>query len=50
MKTPEPKYRPPAYFLLAFLVFFQAVSGLFGGGALVLHPDGSALQIRPYPP
>lgn len=39
------KSRPVGFYILAALIFFQAVSGLFGGGALVLDPTGSTLQM-----
>lgn len=45
MKTPEPKTRPAGYYLLSLMVFFQTLSGLYGGGALALYPDGSALRM-----
>ncbi|NGP89726.1 hypothetical protein [Fodinibius halophilus] len=32
-------------YILMFLVFFQAVSGLYGGGALVWDPSGATLQM-----
>lgn len=37
--------RPPAVYILWFLVLFQAASGLFGGGALLASPTGSLLQM-----
>lgn len=36
---------PVGFYLLAVLIFFQAASGLFGGGALMLDPTGSLLQM-----
>ena len=39
------KSRPIALYLLAGLMLFQALSGLFGGGALILDPTGHSLQI-----
>lgn len=39
------KSAPFTYYLLVALVFFQAVSGLIGGGALVLAPDGSLVHM-----
>ncbi len=39
------KSAPFTCYLLVALVLFQAVSGLIGGGALVLAPDGSLVQM-----
>ncbi len=39
------KNRPFAAYLLLFLIFFQGLSGLFGGAGLVLDPSGRSLQI-----
>lgn len=39
------KSRSISFYILTFLIFFQAVSGLFGGGALVLDPTGSTLKM-----
>ena len=36
---------PLSYYLLVALVFFQAVSGMIGGGALVLRPDGTLVHL-----
>ena len=33
------------FYILEVLIFFQAASGLFGGGALILDPTGSLLQM-----
>lgn len=37
--------RPPAVYILWILVLFQAVSGLFGGVALLASPTGALLQM-----
>lgn len=37
--------RPPAVYILWVLVLFQAVSGLFGGVALLASPTGALLQM-----
>jgi len=37
--------RPTLIYLLLALIFFQGVSGIFGGIGLVLDPSGRALQI-----
>ncbi|MCO6490798.1 MAG: hypothetical protein J5I98_20440 [Phaeodactylibacter sp.] len=37
--------RPAALYILAFLVFFQCASGLFGGGSLIADPSGASLQM-----
>ena len=34
-----------SFYILELLIFFQAVSGLFGGGALVMDPTGSLLKM-----
>lgn len=34
-----------SFYLLMGLIFFQGISGLFGGGALVLDPSGEVLQM-----
>ena len=34
-----------AYYLLAGLMIFQALSGLWGGGALILDPSGGLLHM-----
>ena len=39
------KYRPFAVYILCLLMFFQAVSGIFGGIALVIRPDGYILHM-----
>ena len=36
---------PFSFYILEVLIFFQAISGLFGGGALILDPTGSLLQM-----
>ncbi|MFH5834250.1 hypothetical protein [Halalkalibaculum sp. DA384] len=40
-----PKSRSISFYILTFLIFFQAVSGLYGGGALVLDPTGDILKM-----
>ena len=42
-----PISRPLAPYLLLLLMFFQAVSGFFGGVTLLLKPDGSLMQFPP---
>lgn len=37
--------RPLAVYILWFFIFFQAVSGLWGGSALVADPTGALLQM-----
>jgi len=44
MKSKKPK-RSWSVFLHLFLIFFLAVSGLIGGGALIIKPDGALLQM-----
>ena len=39
------KARPLSVTLLTFLVLFQALSALFGGGALLLDPSGHLLGV-----
>lgn len=36
-----------SFYLLLILILFQGASGLYGGGALVLDPSGTFLQIPP---
>ena len=36
---------PVGFYILEVLIFFQAASGLLGGGALMLDPTGSVLQM-----
>jgi hypothetical protein len=45
MNTNYSRSKPISFYILAFLIFFQAVSGLFGGGALVIDPSGSLLNM-----
>ncbi|MDR8393949.1 hypothetical protein NC796_22535 [Aliifodinibius sp. S!AR15-10] len=45
MNTPDTQSRLPSFYLLAFLIFFQAISGLLGGAMLVLDPTGSMLHM-----
>lgn len=33
------------YYMLLALIFFQGISGLYGGGALILDPTGGGLQM-----
>lgn len=40
-----PKSRSYSFYLLAALILFQGVSGLFGGASLVWDPTGEALQM-----
>lgn len=40
-----PESRSISFYTLFALLFFQGISGLFGGGALVLDPTGSILQM-----
>ncbi|WP_212747642.1 hypothetical protein [Fodinibius saliphilus] len=35
----------PIIYVLMFLVFFQAASGLYGGGALIWDPSGTILEM-----
>jgi len=37
--------RSLSFYLLMGLLFFQGISGLYGGGALVLDPSGGILQM-----
>ena len=37
--------RPLASWVLIFLQFFLGLQGLFGGGAFLLAPDGSLIQM-----
>jgi hypothetical protein len=39
------KYRPFIVYILFLFMFFQSVSGLAGGFALVIKPDGSILNM-----
>ncbi|MEL7833476.1 hypothetical protein [Fodinibius sp. Rm-B-1B1-1] len=39
------KSKPVSYYLLLAFLVFQGISGLFGGGALIWNPTGSALQM-----
>lgn len=41
----SPKSKSIGFYILMVLLFFQTISGLFGGGALVLDPTGNSLQI-----
>lgn len=41
----SPKSKSISFYALLALLFFQGMSGLFGGGALVLDPTGSTLQM-----
>jgi hypothetical protein len=45
MKTTGRRNRPLGAILLALLVGFQALSGLFGGGVLVADPSGGLLRM-----
>ncbi len=40
-----PKRNSAAYFILLALIFFQGISGLYGGGALVLDPTGGTMKM-----
>jgi hypothetical protein len=37
--------KPFPVYMLLILLFFQALSAIFGGGALVLDPSGGLLQM-----
>jgi hypothetical protein len=41
----ETKPKPKTIFILLILLAFQALSGLFGGAALVLDPSGSSIRL-----
>lgn len=34
-----------SYYILMALIFFQGVSGLYGGGALIIDPGGELLEL-----
>ncbi len=40
-----PDKRPISFYALLTLLFFQSVSGLYGGGALIMDPTGNLLQM-----
>lgn len=40
-----PKSSSFSFYILSALILFQAASGLYGGGALILDPTGSSLQM-----
>jgi hypothetical protein len=44
MESKKPK-RSWSVFLHLFLIFFLAVSGLIGGGAFIIKPDGTLIQM-----
>jgi len=39
------KYRPFAVYLVCLIMFLQAISGIAGGLALIIRPDGSILKM-----
>jgi len=41
----DTKPRPITIYILLILLAFQALSGLFGGAALVLDPSGSSIRL-----
>jgi hypothetical protein len=47
MGTDSTHKKPVALYVLAFLMFFQAVSGLYGGISLVADPTGGLLKMGP---
>jgi hypothetical protein len=40
--------RPFEVYLLCVLLLFLSIGALYGGGALILKPDGSFLQMQPW--
>lgn len=42
---PHTQSKGAGFYLLVLLIFFQAASGLYGGGALVIDPTGGSLAL-----